>query len=331
MFIGDNYYPRTFETIESSQSKVLAYCEMQLHLSTNSSYEKTINFPLRTNISSGSAPFTMIFKLWNHWFQICSEFHENCRALNNELPPFLPERLVEILTEDNGHFFIGRLVSRADIRNVQYLILSHCWSSSAHASLKSSNKSARLKLGSYSELPKWFQVAFFVTFSQGFRFNGIDSLCIIQEDPVDWNSQASMMGTIYKNFCCNIAATWAANSNSGCFTKITPTVFALDLGLGKSTDCQVQRGTLYYDDLSHAPLNTRGWVVQERFLTRKQLSLAKTQVYWECRELVAPEQYPEGIPEGLMDFQPYNQAGPPVGNQPWALQLKEIFVMPGQP
>lgn len=311
--IKDPYYHLSLRAIEGSESKNLAYREINLHLSTNSSYETTMDTPLRTHLSSGHTQPMLISKLWNHWFQTCSESHENCRALNNELPPFAPDRLIEISTEDNGDSFTWRLVSRDDISNVQYLTLSHCWGSSTHASLTSSNISARLKFRPYSELPKTFQDTFFVTFSLGFRFIWIDSLCIIQDDLVDWKSQASMMGTIYKNARCNIAATWAADGDDGCFTKKKPIIVTLDLGLGRPTECQVQRSQLYYDDLMEAPLNTRGWVAQERFLARKQLSFAKSQVYWECRELVASEQYPGGIPESLTDLSPYNQAIPPTG------------------
>jgi hypothetical protein len=108
----------------------------------------------------------------------------------------------------------------------------------------------------------------------------------------------------------NIAATWAKNSNDGgCFTRETRT-FKLVFSHGQSKDFHIRREIDYYDDLVKAPLNKRGWVAQERYLAKRQLSFAQTQVYWECQELIASEQYPQGIPEHLRDFSPYNQATP---------------------
>lgn len=57
-------------------------------------------------------------------------------------------------------------------------------------------------------------------------------------------------------------------------------------------------------------------------MARKQLSFAKSQVYWECRELVASEQFPEGIPETLRDLSPYNQTRPPTGKPTLDLETR---------
>lgn len=51
--------------------------------------------------------------------------------------------------------------------------------------------------------------------------------------------------------------------------------------------------------MANAPLNARAWVAQERYLALRQLSFTANQVYWECPELVANEQCPKGLPNGL--------------------------------
>jgi hypothetical protein len=264
-------------------------------------------------LASGTASMVGNPGLWSHWFRTCSESHEKCREMDCKLPPFVPDRLVEIFTDDGGSSFTWRLVCRTDVGNVQYLTLSHCWGSSRHTSLKSENHSAFLERSTCSGLPKSFQHAFHITFLLNFRFIWIDSLCIVQDNPEDWKAQASMMGSVYKNACCNIAATWAANGNDGCFMEKESRIITLDFGLDHSTRYHIVPEMLYYTDLMEAPLNTRGWVTQERFLARKQLSFAKSQVYWECRELVASEQFPKGILGRLRDLSPYNQTRPPTG------------------
>jgi hypothetical protein len=252
-------------------------------------------------------------ELYSHWFRTCSESHTKCRKLERELQPFAPERLIEISTED-GNSFSWRLVCPADIGNVPYFALSHCWGTSRRICLTTKNRRAFAEFTPFSDLPKTYQHAFLVTFSLGFRFIWIDSLCIVQDDDEDWKAQASMMRSVYKGACCDIAATWAANGDGGCFIPIrAPTLITLDLGLGQPIAYEVSLKTQYYDDLVEAPLNTRGWVVQERYLARKQLSFTRSGVYWECHELVASERFPTSVPDRLRDFSPYGRDQPPTG------------------
>jgi hypothetical protein len=253
-------------------------------------------------------------ELWSHWYRTCLESHGKCRGSNYELQPFAPDRLVQILVTDDKKTFKWRLVHRTDIGNVDYLTLSHCWGASGHTSLTKENYATFLGPTPDSQLPKTFQHAIAITFSLGFRYIWIDSLCIIQDDPDDWKAQASMMGAVYKNASCNIAAAWGANGDDGCFTSREPRTITLKLKNHPFREYDVYPATLYFTDITEAPLNTRGWVAQERSLARKQLSFAKSQVYWECRELVASEQFPAGIPTELKSYNPYNQAAPPSGH-----------------
>ncbi|KAF2690627.1 HET-domain-containing protein, partial [Lentithecium fluviatile CBS 122367] len=233
------------------------------------------------------------------WLRTCTTSHEECRGLANKTPSFAPDRLVEISTNDEGESFMWRLVCPADIGNVQYLTLSHCWGLSPHTSLTRDNYSAFLEPTPDSELPKTFRHALSITFSLGFHFIWIDSLCIVQDDQKDWETQASMMGSVYKHASCNIAATWAADGDDGCLVPRKPWTMTLNHELGQLDEYLVTHSYPYQENIWEAPLNKRGWVAQERFLAKKQLSFAKDQVYWECKELVASEQFPEGPPREL--------------------------------
>ena len=51
--------------------------------------------------------------------------------------------------------------------------------------------------------------------------------------------------------------------------------------------------------VSRAPLNRRGWVVQERWLSSRVLHYGRHQILWECRELDACETNPEGLPRAV--------------------------------
>ncbi|KIW32349.1 uncharacterized protein PV07_03902 [Cladophialophora immunda] len=248
------------------------------------------------------------------WFRACSESHTKCRELARKPQTFTPHRLVEIFAEGDGKSFSWRIVHPTDTESATYVTLSHCWGKSQRTCLTRSNRCTFAEWVSFSDLPKTYQDAFLIAFSLGVRFIWIDSLCIVQDDDEDWTAQASMMGQVYQGACCNIAATWAKNGDGGCFIQTrTPTLITLDLEPSQPTPYEVFLWTFYYEELVEAPLNQRGWVVQERYLARKQLSFTESGAYWECHELVASERFPTGIPSDLTDFSPYDRSRPPTG------------------
>ncbi|KAM0280172.1 hypothetical protein ACHAO9_011326 [Fusarium lateritium] len=188
-----------------------------------------------------------------------------------------------------------RLVLGADVEEPTYLTLSHCWGWSDHLSLTKQNYHDFTALSPCSMLPKTYRDALFVTAALGKRYIWIDSLCIIQDDEDDWKSQSSVMGQIYKNTACNIAGLWAENGSHGLFVpKEEPTLLSLSEKFSVQHffyDCPY-----YHVDVIQAPLNERAWVVQERYLSLRQLAFGKSQVYWACQELNASEELPAGMP-----------------------------------
>ncbi|KAJ0281145.1 hypothetical protein CBS470a_008446 [Colletotrichum nupharicola] len=111
----------------------------------------------------------------------------------------------------------------------------------------------------------------------------IDSLCIIQEDGEDWRSEAARMEDVFSSAYCTIAASSSTSSLDGFIAKR-----AQRAAIG----IQTSQGTLYLaeviDDfkthVEKSVLNTRGWVLQERALSRRTIHFTSTQMYWECGE-----------------------------------------------
>lgn len=60
----------------------------------------------------------------------------------------------------------------------------------------------------------------------GVRYIWIDSLCIIQDSEEIWLEQSALMGQIYSNSFCNIAAAHASDSRQGCFIDRNPDLVA---------------------------------------------------------------------------------------------------------
>ena len=61
-----------------------------------------------------------------------------------------------------------------------------------------------------------------ITRRLGLRFLWIDSLCIIQDSIENWTHESAMIGLVYSNATCNIAATAAEDSSAGCFFERNP-------------------------------------------------------------------------------------------------------------
>ncbi|KAI0112648.1 HET-domain-containing protein [Hypoxylon sp. NC0597] len=218
-----------------------------------------------------------------HWFRTYSESHAHCLDVEKELRPFLPDRLIEIV--DNGSDTLSwRMVHGSNITTTptpRHVTLSHCWGKSQPMKLQRQNYSTIQERQPDSDPPKTYRDALRVALSLGVRFIWIDSLCIIQDDEADWRSQSPLMGSIYHNSCCNIAATWG---------------IVLHTTTDQLKEYHVADTLSYLRNITNAQLNTRGWVVQERYLARRQLSFARDQVYWECPDLSASEQFPSGVP-----------------------------------
>ena len=83
---------------------------------------------------------------------------------------------------------------------------------------------------------------------------------------------------------CTLAATSAINPdvNEGFLKR--PSCTESVNGLGASTNpCHVS-GDFddFYRDVEESDLNKRGWVLQERALSRRTIHFTSTQAYWEC-------------------------------------------------
>ncbi|EMT71218.1 hypothetical protein FOC4_g10009716 [Fusarium odoratissimum] len=189
----------------------------------------------------------------------------------------MPTRLIYV-GESSEH-----LEDIKDSGFLRYLALSHCWGGSTSLSTLTSNIDKFRSEIPHEQLPLNFQEAIKVTRALKISYLWIDSLCIIQDDPEDWRREAARMGQVFSNAYCTIAAAAAAASNEGFLTP--------KLNSALSATLKTPEGGLLHisefmencnRDLESAPLNTRGWVMQERALSRRTLHFTKTQVYWEC-------------------------------------------------
>lgn len=138
----------------------------------------------------------------------------------------------------------------------------------------------------------------------GFAYLWIDSLCIVQDDHDDWARESLLMISVYGNASLNIAAAGAEDGSQGCFWNRPPIrTSQMQRNDGISTftyDCISSLEVAQYGKtLALAPLHNRGWVLQERILSRRTLHFTRSEIFWECDEKFCSELFPQGCPPSI--------------------------------
>jgi hypothetical protein len=232
------------------------------------------------------------------WVKGCTQFHGKCNTVA-ESPPWFPTRLIDLGLGTSTHLRL--LYTSRTPPLSRYVTLSYCWGSAATLKLTRETLDTFLTRLPEAELPSTFRDVIEVTRRLRIRYLWIDSLCIVQDSAQDWRAESSMMGRIYKNALCNIAATASANSHGGLFFDRDPRIVRPAVTISQWSDCppftyQISKLHLWEDGVSEAVLHTRGWVLHERFLAPRTMHFASDQIYWECLELQACETFPRGLP-----------------------------------
>lgn len=114
------------------------------------------------------------------------------------------------------------------------------------------------------------------------------------------------MYKVYANSHVNVAASAARDSREGLFFTRDPEIEFLPVCITLPDTCRWTNGVqktftvvckyALSDDLDQAPLNNRGWVLQERLLAPRVLHFGLKQLVWECQEQLLCEQHPYRLP-----------------------------------
>ncbi|KAI0868529.1 hypothetical protein GGS24DRAFT_494486 [Hypoxylon argillaceum] len=224
------------------------------------------------------------FTLLKEWIKVCDETHENCRDShddgNNEVQYIsaMPTRLIELGTT-------LRVVESASIEPSRYVALSHCWGklSELERFCAFNGNIGHLKESiNFNSLPKTFRDAITVARGIGINYLWIDSLCIIQDNKDDWEHELTKMGQVFSSAYCTIGASSSKSSLEGFLNSRKPRT-CVEIGTpDKRTLYICPNIDDFHRDVDLGELNSRGWVLQERALSRRTIFYTSTQVYWEC-------------------------------------------------
>jgi hypothetical protein len=214
----------------------------------------------------------------------CLIDHKKC---SSAITAALPHRVLHL-----AHRLDGTIQVRLEETSGRYAIyacLSHRWGGSKSCKATRDSYSKLLNEVPWSFIPSTFQDAIKFTLALGIKYIWIDSLCIIQDDTLDWQEQSGHMASIYENSFITLAATIARNNESGCFWNLEPwceRTFPTDSGL-----MSVRKKLKHWErnwtsnSASAFPLLSRAWVFQERLLAPRLLHFSYNELIWECMEL----------------------------------------------
>ncbi|KAH0426448.1 hypothetical protein CcaCcLH18_10333 [Colletotrichum camelliae] len=143
---------------------------------------------------------------------------------------------------------------------------------------------------------------------------------LVQDCKEDWALRESKtMGNVYQYGELNIAATGYDDGDKGLFCMRDPIPsnqfpIHLDFELrGEQGERSTvngfyikARGRGFVDDVIRGPLNSRGWVAQERALSPAIVHYTPKVIWWECGCMIANE----ALPGGQAEWDPYREYTP---------------------
>ncbi|KAF2194114.1 HET-domain-containing protein [Zopfia rhizophila CBS 207.26] len=240
------------------------------------------------------------FQLVAAWVTECLENHEKCHKAQSGANP-LPTRVIDVGLADGSQQPF--LYEPGKQEHGRYIALSHCWGKHELLRTKMENLVEHKKEIPLSSMPKTFADTVMVTRRLNVRYLWIDSVCIIQDDPKDWEKEAARMCGVYQNALLTIAATHAKDGAVGLFSArdgLATRPCQLPIGNQRATDGETGPVFICIDKMSYTwvmrvrptPLHGRAWVLQEQLLSSRILSYENDSVSWRCQSMRFYEKLP---------------------------------------
>lgn len=185
----------------------------------------------------------------------------------------------------------------------KYVALSYVWGDTKPFKATMRNISRLKALGSLKtgngEIPLVLTDAMDMVEKIGQRFLWIDSICIIQDDPIS-KQQVFRMDQIYAGAVFTIIALSAAHANEG-LAGVRPGTRLVTSRVGEIHGRQlVTAFPEVWDVFNSSVYATRGWTFQEHMLSPRRLYVTEHQAYWECAQEVWAEDTVGGLHSNSM-------------------------------
>ncbi|CAH0031096.1 unnamed protein product [Clonostachys rhizophaga] len=215
-----------------------------------------------------------------------------------ETTGFLPTRLLYLGPDLNSSSI--RLINRQHIAEIRpkYAALSYCWGSPSDGENQlcttSDSLGARTAGIDENSMHTVLRDAVKVCRELSIHYLWVDSLCIIQGDLSDWESESESMALVYSHALVTICA---LSSNSGSETFLTrdrrhiPIPFSSQINPEIAGQYSLVTSGYSLDwglvgwlalDVHHSRWNSRGWTLQESLMSTRKLYFGESMIHFEC-------------------------------------------------
>lgn len=226
--------------------------------------------------------------------ETCLTKHASCPSAEDVM---LPRRTLALQRPASGEIIVR--LQENQVQEGRYIALSHCWGASQACITTSKTLREFKKSIRWTAMPKTFQDSIVFSMKLGIHYLWIDALCIIQDDPSDWQIESAKMADIYQNSFLTLAATASSSGLGGCFSIDQAPVVEYELtacmSLMQSRPIMVRKKLQHWTvppttvSIQLHPLLSRGWAFQERILSSTVLHFCGQELVWECNEEIVCE------------------------------------------
>jgi hypothetical protein len=234
------------------------------------------------------------------WLKDCNENHVKCFSssdINND--NFLPTRLIDVCGVGQSY----RLVETSKLSNskkqkaMTYLALSYCWGSPSAPPMTTTHETLQARLeGLPSEaIPQVFMDTILVARALSVQYIWIDSLCIVQNDLNDWQTESGRMADIFSNaYLTVIAATSSSSYESFLHREEQPLFCSIPFRSERHSyingdfDIRYRPGKKWWGTDKMAEISEhrwldRGWTFQEERLAKRVLIFGENKFFFDCK------------------------------------------------
>lgn len=226
---------------------------------------------------------------------------------------FLPSRLLYLGPQTSLECIrlidSSQIVRKDGSYKPRYAALSYCWGSSLATD---GAEQLRAKVDSVESMRRHVPKegisrvildAIKVCKALSIHFLWVDSLCIIQDDICDWETESASMTLIYSNAFVTISTPLSSASNEGFLvrhrrqvavpfqSRVVPSING-HYNLVASGTCHERRLFGWPDlDIRGTSWESRGWTFQEYEMSNRLLIFGTSMVHFQCRHLVSENGY----------------------------------------
>ncbi|KAH6206546.1 hypothetical protein HBI15_165820 [Parastagonospora nodorum] len=239
----------------------------------------------------------------------CLDTHRSCRIPVSQ-QAYMPTRVLDVGLIDDGHLSVDNrapvyLVDAIEIiGDRRYVCLSHRWNTSGKNIITETATQEQHKSGiGFQRLDLAYQDTVHILRRLGIRYLWIDSVCIIQDNMHEWETESKTMAKVYSSALFTLARHCDTTTSLACARypeivvneTISPPVYA------RVKSKHISEFGPYHGIDDYSQILSRGWVYQERLLSPRVIHFMDHEISWEC-QVVSDCQCKHGEPRADLGY-----------------------------